>query len=74
MHILIVSQKKLTIQGFVDRARKVHGDKFDYLQVHYLSANIKVKIICPAQGVFEQTPNNQLLQSSATRLRVLNNY
>lgn len=49
--------KKVTTQGFIDRARKVHGKRYDYSLVEYKRHNEKVKIICPIHGVFEQTPD-----------------
>ena len=45
---------------FNDKARKVHGDKYDYTKVKYVNANTKVCIICPEHGEFWQTPNNHL--------------
>jgi len=50
--------KKLTTQEFINKAQKVHGDKYDYHLVKYINAKTKVKIICPQHGVFEQLPNN----------------
>lgn len=41
---------------FIEEAREVHGDKYDYSLVEYKKAVQKVKIICPEHGVFEQTP------------------
>lgn len=51
---------KLTTEGFVKRARKVHGDKYDYSKVEYSSSGDRVKIICNEHGIFKQTPNNHL--------------
>ena len=46
--------------SFVDAAEKVHGDRYDYSLVKYLSSTTKVKIVCESHGVFEQTPANHL--------------
>ena len=43
---------------FIEKARKVHGDKYDYSKVDYVNAHTKVCIICPTHGEFWQTPNN----------------
>ncbi len=32
---------------FINRAKEVHGDKYDYSLVNYISSNSKVCIICP---------------------------
>lgn len=47
-------------ETFIESARKIHEDKYDYSLVKYVAAQIKVKIICPKHGVFEQTPNSHL--------------
>lgn len=51
---------KLTTQKFIEKASKKHNNFYDYSLVNYKKANIKVKIICPKHGVFEQQPNNHL--------------
>ena len=51
---------KKTTEQFIEDAKKVHGDKYDYSLVDYKTAKTKVKIICPKHGVFEQAPNNHL--------------
>ncbi len=51
---------RLTTEEFVSRARRVHGDKYDYSLVKYLAARIPVKIICREHGEFEQKPTKHL--------------
>ena len=51
---------KLTEEMFIEKAKKVHGDKYDYSKVKYISTRTKVCIICPTHGEFWQTPNNHL--------------
>lgn len=51
---------RLSTEEFVERAKIVHGDKYDYSLVEYVNNSTKVKIICPEHGVFEQTPNAHL--------------
>lgn len=45
---------------FISKARKIHGDKYDYSKVIYTRNNEDVEIICPIHGSFKQTPNNHL--------------
>lgn len=52
--------KKLTTLEFIERAIKVHGNKYDYSEVNYIIAQTKIKIICPEHGIFMQTPNSHL--------------
>lgn len=52
--------KRLTQEDFVNRARKVHGNKYDYSKVKYVNSTTKVVITCPIHGDFEQTPANHM--------------
>lgn len=52
--------KRLTTEDFVERARRAHGDKYDYSKVNYVGSKTKVCIICPEHGEFWQTPNSHL--------------
>ena len=51
-------RKRLTTQEFIELSKEIHGDKYDYSLVEYKSAHVKVKIICPIHGIFEQEPND----------------
>ena len=52
--------KKISLDSFVEKAKKIHGDKYDYSKVEYINTSTKVCIICPEHGEFWQTPNNHL--------------
>ncbi len=52
--------KNKKADSFVDRAKEIHGDKYDYSLVKYTKNNEKVIIICKHHGEFLQTPNNHL--------------
>jgi hypothetical protein len=59
----IISKKQIltkTLEQFVESANEVHDFKYDYSQSNYVGANIKITIICPKHGKFEQTPGNHL--------------
>ena len=43
-------------EEFIEKARKVHGDKYDYSKVNYINSTTKVCIICPEHGEFWQRP------------------
>lgn len=47
-----------TTEGFITKARAIHGDRYDYSEVKYYRANEKVKIICPIHGAFWQRPTS----------------
>jgi len=45
---------------FVKEAKEVHGNFYDYREVVYKTARLKVSIKCPLHGVFTQTPGAHL--------------
>ena len=53
--------KRLSGDEFIDRARKVHGDKYDYSKVEYRAMYKNVCIICPEHGEFWMRPQVHLL-------------
>lgn len=55
-----MSRNKLTTEEFIEKAKKIHGDKYDYSKVDYKDANTKVIIICPIHGEFKQKPASHL--------------
>lgn len=46
---------------FLEKALKLHGDKYDYSSVDYVNSKLKVIIICKKHGEFLQTPNSHLM-------------
>jgi len=52
--------KKLTTEIFIERAKKVHKEKYDYSRVEYINNKTKICIICPIHGEFWQTPASHL--------------
>lgn len=56
-----VSKKLASDVGeFIEKAKLVHGDKYDYSKVKYVNNRVKVCIVCPKHGEFWQTPMNHL--------------
>lgn len=51
---------KKDIISVIDGFNIIQGNKYDYTLVEYNGSNIKVKIICPEHGTFEQTPHHHL--------------
>lgn len=55
-----MSPEKQTQAQFIEKAIKIHGNRFDYSKVEYINALIKVSIICKNHGEFLQTPGNHV--------------
>jgi hypothetical protein len=51
---------KLTTEQFIQRAKEMHGNKYDYSKTEYKNAQTKVCIICPVHGEFWQKPTDHL--------------
>jgi Zn ribbon nucleic-acid-binding protein len=52
--------KTLTTHEFIEKAIKIHGNVYYYLNVVYLTARSKISITCNIHGDFLQTPNSHL--------------
>lgn len=52
--------RPLTKKEFLVRAFRVHGSKYSYVGVNYVSMHQKVTIECPEHGTFSQSPANHL--------------
>lgn len=50
----------MTTDEWIERARQVHGDKYDYSQTVYVNQRTNVKIICPIHGLFEQKADSHI--------------
>ena len=53
-------QQKSNSKEFIDKAKKIHGNKYTYSHVNYINNETKVLITCPIHGDFEQKPANHL--------------
>ena len=51
---------KLTTESFIEKAKNVHGNRYDYSKVNYDGTLKKVCIICHEHGDFWQTPHNHI--------------
>jgi hypothetical protein len=52
--------KVLGIKKFISKAKQIHGDKYDYSLVDYISNREYIIIICPKHGEFKQVPEAHL--------------
>lgn len=51
---------KLTQDEFINKAKAIHNNEYDYSKVKYINTTTKVCIICPKHGEFWQTPTNHI--------------
>lgn len=48
------------LDSFIEKAKEVHGDKYDYSKAVYKGRFKKLCIVCPEHGEFWQTPANHI--------------
>jgi hypothetical protein len=55
-------QKNRTLSqlNFIEKANKLHHNKYDYSQTNYISHKHKINIICPIHGKYSQLANSHL--------------
>ena len=56
----------MTSEEFINKAKQIHGNKYDYSKVHYVNNHTKICIICPIHGEFEQMPYHHLRGSGCS--------
>ena len=66
------SEKRLGLgakstEKFIENAKKVHGDKYDYSKTVYINSRSKVTIVCPEHGEFEQEANSHLCRKGCPK-------
>lgn len=54
--------KKLSNIEFIEKAKTIHGDRYDYSLSKYSGFGEKIKIICSKHGIFEQSPKRHVGQ------------
>ena len=59
--------RKMTTMEFIKKARKIHGDKYEYERAIYLGSNSKITITCPEHGDFLQIPPTHLSGSGCPK-------
>jgi hypothetical protein len=47
-------------ESFINKAKKIHGDRYDYSKVNYVNNHTSVEIVCKIHGTFNQVPNIHL--------------
>lgn len=52
--------KKLTLKEWVEKAKQVHGNTYDYSESEYTNSRLKIEIICPEHGRFWQKSADHL--------------
>ena len=60
-------ENRLSTEEFINKAKEVHGDNYDYSKVMYYQNKKAVEIICPKHGSFWQLPNTHISSKAGCR-------
>jgi hypothetical protein len=60
----ITEKSRKTKDDFINQAKLIHGDKYDYSEVDYIRNSLPIKIICPKHGLFIQRPVHHINNKS----------
>lgn len=58
-----VSEQRYTTEEFIEKARLMHGNKYDYSNSEYVSSSVHITILCPKHGPFIQLPTEHIYRS-----------
>lgn len=70
---MISKKNKFSDEHFIVKAKKIHGNRFDYSLTKYDGYENKIIIICNKHGKFEQTPHNHLSGYGCRKCRASHN-
>jgi very-short-patch-repair endonuclease len=54
----MATKYRVDLESFIQQAKSLHGEKYDYSRVEISQRHVKVEIVCPDHGSFWQTPHN----------------
>lgn len=63
------AERKLTTSKFIEKAKLVHGNKYNYDNVEYKGATVKVNILCYIHGNFTQKASSHLEGTGCIKCR-----
>jgi len=59
--------KKKTTEQFIVEANQIHGDRYDYSKVEYITNRHTITIICKIHGEFQQLPGSHLMRKNCIK-------
>jgi len=65
------NKTRLTTEEFIEKARQIHGDKYDYSKVNYIDSDTNICIICPEHGEFWMEPSNHLMGQNCRKCSLI---
>jgi hypothetical protein len=69
-----INNLRLTLDEFINKSKKIHGDLYDYSHVNYVDYYTNVLIICKKHGIFSIKPQYHLINKTGCLKCSKNNY
>lgn len=63
----MISNKKCTNEEFIEKSKRVFGDRYDYSKVEYKGNKIKVQLLCKKHGSFFVRPDTHLTRKAGCK-------
>ena len=57
---IVENARRSNTEEFIQKAKAVHDDKYDYSKINYINNSTNITIICKEHGEFKQAPHNHL--------------
>lgn len=55
------TSRLLTLDNFIEKAKVIHGDTYDYSKSKYINSHTNIEVICKKHGSFWQMANNHIV-------------
>jgi Protein of unknown function (DUF723) len=65
------NSRKLTTKKFVEKAKIIHNNFYNYKNVTYNYSHLPVKIDCPVHGEFQQIARNHLMGQGCPKCKII---
>jgi len=56
----MASKQSYDTEKFIEKSKKIHGDRYDYSLSKYINNHTMIDIICQKHGSFKQSPQNHM--------------
>lgn len=73
-HMPESNSKKKNIDTFIEKAKSIHNDRFNYDKSEYINTNTPLIVTCPLHGDFTVTPKEHYKNSNGGCIKCSNRY
>jgi len=52
-------------KNFIEKAKRIHGDRYDYSKTKFVDWSTKITVICKEHGEFEVSPRHHIYRENS---------